>query len=144
MPALERGLAASGRSRDNFEISFPAMTAVGLTDSDIEREREAYRPRLAFYASTPAYRLPLDAHGWGDVQPELNRLSKTGDWKTMSTLITDDMLDAFVTFGTPDTIAAKLRDRYAGIVDRASVNPVTGLDDDAMHRCITSFHTLPS
>ena len=38
------------------------------------------RPRLAFYGSTPAYKVVLDAHGWGDLQPELNRLSKTGDW----------------------------------------------------------------
>ena len=40
-------------------------------------------PRLAFYGSTPAYKVVLDAHGWGDLQPELNRLSKRGDWATM-------------------------------------------------------------
>ena len=140
LPALERGLATRGMARDDFEVSFPAMTAIGLTDGAIERERESYRPRLAFYGSTPAYRLPLDAHGWGELQPELNRLSKTGDWKTMSKLITDDILDTFITCGTPDTIAAKLRDRYAGIVDRASVNPVAGIDDATLRACIASFH----
>ena len=35
------------------------------------------RARLAFYGSTPAYQVVLDVHGWGDLQPELNTLSKT-------------------------------------------------------------------
>ena len=60
------------------------------------------RPRLAFYGSTPAYKVVLDVHGWGDLQPELNRLSKTGDWATMASLITDEMVDTFVVSGTPE------------------------------------------
>ena len=50
------------------------------------RTAGAARPRpalgvrglLAFYGSTPAYRPVLDVEGWGDLQPELNALSKTG------------------------------------------------------------------
>ena len=47
------------------------------------------RNLLAFYGSTPAYKPVLDVHGWGDVQPELNRLSKQGDWATMAALYPD-------------------------------------------------------
>ena len=43
-------------------------------------EHEATRRLLAFYGSTPAYRPVLDIHGWGDLQPELNTLSKRGKW----------------------------------------------------------------
>lgn len=140
IPALERGLATSGRSRSSFEISFPAMTAVGQTDGEIEQAWNSYRSRLAFYGSTPAYRVVLDAHGWGDVQTELNRLSKVGDWATMNTLITDDMLNAFVTCGTPETIASALQQRYGTTVDRASVNPMPNIDDATWRSTIASFH----
>ena len=78
------------------------MAVVADTDEQLARGRDAMRPRLAFYGSTPAYKVILDVHGWGDLQPELNRLSKTGDWATMSSLITDEMVDAFSVQGTPD------------------------------------------
>ena len=141
IPSLERGLAASGRTRDGFEISFPAMTAVGTTDGEIEKAWDSFRPRLAFYGSTPAYRLVLEAHGWGELQTELNRLSKLGDWVTMTTLITDDMLNAFITCGRPDTIAAALQQRYGDTVDRASVNPVKKIDDETWRATIASFRS---
>ena len=96
IPALQRGLATSGRSISDLEISFPAMAAVGNNDEEIETALAAFRTRLAFYGSTPAYRVVLEAHGWGEAQTELNQLSKTGDWKAMNGLITDDMLHNFV------------------------------------------------
>ena len=69
------------------------------------------RARLAFYGSTPAYRVVLDAHGWGDLQPELNTLSKRGDWATMASLITDEMVDELCVVGTPDEIPAEIATR---------------------------------
>ncbi len=35
LPALDRGLATAGRSRDDFEISWPAMVVTGATEADI-------------------------------------------------------------------------------------------------------------
>ncbi len=46
-------------------------------------DHTATRRLLAFYGSTPAYRPVLDIHGWGDLQPELNALSKQGRWEEM-------------------------------------------------------------
>ncbi len=83
LPAIGRGLAASGRDRADFEVSLPAMVAVADTDEELERERRGFAMRLAFYGSTPAYRVVLDAHGWGDLQPELHRLTKAGAWASM-------------------------------------------------------------
>jgi len=34
-------------------------------------------------------------HGWGELQSELNALSKTGEWEKMGELIEDDVLNAF-------------------------------------------------
>jgi len=96
MPALARGLARSGRTLADLEIALPLMTATN------DRERDAIRHRLAFYGSTPAYKIVLDAHGWGDLQPELNRLTKSGGWAEMPKLIPDEMVDAFVVCGAVD------------------------------------------
>ena len=81
----------------------------------------AAKRQLAFYGSTPAYRQTLDAHGWGDLHAELNRLSKIGRWDDMAGLIPDDVLGAIAVVGTRREIAGKLRARLAGIADGASL-----------------------
>src|SRR5262245_32658978 len=81
----------------------------------------ATRMQLAFYGSTPQYRIVLDAHGWGALQPELNVLSKQGRWTDMGALIDDRMLDAFTVRCEPKDVAASLAARYGGLVDRLSL-----------------------
>ena len=77
LPALERGLATSGaRSFVAWKSRSRAMVIVADTDEELAAGRDAMRMRLAFYGSTPAYKVVLDAHGWGDLQPELNRLTR--------------------------------------------------------------------
>jgi len=78
--------------------------------------------QLAFYASTPQYRVVLDAHGWGDAQPELNALAKQGRWLEMAGLIDDRMLAAFtVRCERPADVAAALHGRYGDLVDRLAI-----------------------
>jgi hypothetical protein len=101
------------------------------------------RPRLAFYGSTPAYKVILDVHGWGELQPELNRLSKTGDWATMSSLITDEMVDAFSVQGTPDEIGPKVRARYGDLVQRVSFDTSAQLDPDRVSTVLAGLRTDP-
>ena len=72
---------------------------------DGSRRERAVRRQLAFYGSTPAYRRVLDVHGWGDIQPELNRLSKEGRWEEMGGLIGDELVDTFTVRGRPEEIA---------------------------------------
>ena len=50
----------------------------------------------------------LELHGWGDLQPELNTLSKRGEWVKMGELIDDDVLDAFAVVGPLDEVAAQV------------------------------------
>jgi len=128
IPAIERGAARAGRALSDVEVAFPLMAVVAETDEELARGRDAMRPRLAFYGSTPAYKVILDVHGWGGLQPELNRLSKTGDWATMSSLITDEMIDAFSVEGSPDEIGPKVRARYGDLVQRVSFDTSSRLD----------------
>ena len=114
MPAVLEGLAAAGRSDDDFAVVPEIIVSVGSDD----RDHASTRMLLAFYGSTPAYRPVLDAHGWGDLQPELNAMSKQGRWQEMATLIDDEMLHTIAACGTPAEVAAHIRDRVEGVSDR--------------------------
>jgi len=130
VPALERGLAAAGRDRSDLEIAYPCMIAVGEDDTALARARDLARPRVAFYASTPAYKVVLDAHGWGDLQPELNRLSKAGDWAGMAARIDDEILDAFVVCGPAAEVGPAIRARYGDVVHRVSFDASAALSSE--------------
>jgi probable F420-dependent oxidoreductase len=139
VPALQRGLDKAGRSLDDFEVAFPAMVIVAETDEELTAGRDAMRARLAFYGSTPAYKIVLDAHGWGDLQPELNRITKTGDWKAMGSLITDEIVDTFVVSGTPEQIGPRLLERYGDVVQRVSFDGPSKLTDERTARVLAGF-----
>ena len=62
----------------------------------------------------------LELHGWGDLQTELNTLSKRGAWEEMGRLLDDDILAAFAVVGEPKDIPAQIRERFEGVVDRVS------------------------
>jgi probable F420-dependent oxidoreductase len=142
MPALQRGLDASGRDHSQLEIAFPAMVIIAESDEELAKGRDAMRPRLAFYGSTPAYKLVLDTHGWGELQPELNRLSKTGDWATMASMITDEMVDTFVVSGTPEHIAPRLHERYGDLVQRVSFDTPDKLGHERVERVLAGFRGM--
>lgn len=118
LPAVERGLAKSGRVRENFEITYSPFIISGKDEGSFESEKSAARARISFYASTPAYKGVLGVHGWGDLQPELNAMSKKGLWQEMAGLITDDMLNAFGVMGEPGNIVTQMQKRYGDFTDR--------------------------
>jgi probable F420-dependent oxidoreductase len=120
MPAIERGLAKSGRDRSSFQVSGPLFVVTGTTDEEIAAATTGVKQQIAFYGSTPAYRGVLELHGWGDLQTELNGLSKQGKWVEMGELIDDDVLNAFAVVAGPDGVGAELKRRYGGVVDRCS------------------------
>ncbi|MDX2358384.1 TIGR03617 family F420-dependent LLM class oxidoreductase [Dietzia sp. PP-33] len=115
MPAVRAGLAAAGRDEDEFEVVPEVIVSVATGADD---DHLSTRRLLAFYGSTPAYKPVLDAHGWGDLQPELNAMSKQGRWQEMTSLISDDILHTIAACGTPAEVAAHIRDRVDGVSDR--------------------------
>jgi probable F420-dependent oxidoreductase len=121
LPALERGLAKSGRSRKDLAISCQTIVALGGTAAQIETARQKARGQISFYGSTPAYRGVLEHHGYGDLHPELNRLSKTGGWAEMMERIDDTLFDHIAVSGTPAEVGRKLRARNAGFAARTTL-----------------------
>ena len=137
-PAIEKGLASAGRSRDDFEVVLPCFLAVGDADSLPERMR-ATAAQIAFYGSTPAYRAVLDAGGHGSVHERLHELTRAGRWSEMGDLVSDELLGEFCAVGSADEVAAQLVDRYGGIADRVSpYAPYTVHPDelDEVHRAL--------
>lgn len=120
MPALERGFAKAGKRREDFEISYPVFVVTGQTEEELEDAKIAGAKQVAFYGSTPAYKPVLDSIGVGELQGELNTMSKQGRWDEMGTLITPDILKQFAVIGEPDTIAGQIKSRYGDLIDRTS------------------------
>lgn len=143
----ERMTAAAGEAADGFlcaplssRKSFAQITAANLgnpprpfvrtmsqfviTGADpahTARVKAATRERIAFYASTPAYRSVLDLHGWADLGERLARLARAGEWGAMAAVVDEDMLDAFTVAAEPDRVAAAVHQRWGGQVERVAL-----------------------
>ncbi len=120
LPALERGFEKAGKSRGDFQISYPAFVVTGSTDEEVKRADLLTRRQIAFYGSTPAYKPVLEAVGAGELQGELNAMSKQGRWEEMGTLIDDSLLNEFAIVADIDHVAEKFNARYGGLVDRTA------------------------
>jgi hypothetical protein len=96
------------------------FVVTGTTEAEMAEAEKGVKQQIAFYGSTPAYRGVLELHGWGDLQTELNALSKQGEWVKMGELIDDDILRTFAVVAEPEGVGAELKQRYGGIVDRCS------------------------
>lgn len=120
IPNLEKGALKAGRSLDDIEITAPGFIVTGDTDEEMETAANGTRQQIAFYASTPAYRCVLETHGWGDLQTELNAMSKQSQWGPMGELITDEILEAFAIVGPPESIPAEVHKRYGDVTHRIS------------------------
>src|SRR3546814_4187071 len=61
------------------------------SDLAFDEALQAVRTQIAFYASTPAYKVVLDAHDMGDLQPILQERTRAGDWAAMAALVPDEL-----------------------------------------------------
>ena len=160
MPAVRAGLAAAGRGQEEFEVVPEVIVSVaggsgpngrsdghgGGNGNGGNRDDDAHmstRRLLAFYGSTPAYKPVLDAHGWGDLQPELNAMSKQGRWQEMTSLISDEILHTIAACGTPTEVAAHVRDRVDGISDRVCLYQTGPIATDALAEIVDALADRP-
>ncbi len=143
IPAIERGAALAGRSRSACPLIASVLTATGSSQPEMDAAIAAVRRQIAFYASTPNYRVILACHGWEGVGADLTRRSVRGDWEGMAALITDAMLDAFAVVGAPPEVARQLRDRYSGVADRLAVYAPFRGEDAAQQVLLDAFRDRP-
>ena len=143
MPIIETGLADSGRDRSSLTLNVGCIAAPCLTDEQYERATTAIRFNLAFYGSTPAYRVVLDHHGLGDLQPRLREITKTGNWATLGELVDDDVVDLLAVRGTPSDCAKRLSEEYGDHADRLSLTVSTSTSK-ALAEMIQALQALQS
>jgi probable F420-dependent oxidoreductase len=120
LPNLAKGRAKAGKAMDGFQLAGPMFVVTGRDEAEMVEAAKGVKGQIAFYGSTPAYRPVLELHGWGDLQEELNRLSKEGRWAEMGDLIDDDMLVTFAVVAPIDRVAGALKERWGDVLDRLS------------------------
>lgn len=139
LAALERGAVKSDKKVSDLIISYPGFVVTGTTDQEMEAAADGVRQQIAFYGSTPAYRPVLELSGWGDLQPELNTLSKRGEWVKMGEMIDDEVLNAFAVVAPPDQVAAEVKRRFGDVVDRFSFYSPYKMDPDVFAEMLAGF-----
>jgi probable F420-dependent oxidoreductase len=114
-PAITAGAAKAGRDPAEVEVS----ASVFVVTSD--QERDFVRQQISFYASTPSYRPVLEHHGWGAIGEQLSALAARGQWDAMPALVTDEMLNTIAVAAPLTGLAAPLKERYTGLLDRITL-----------------------
>ena len=130
LPAVKLGAAKTGRSLDGFAVAIKPLIATAPDAKALEVKVRDIRARVAFYASTPAYRACFEAHGLGDLATKLRGYSMEQRWEEMPAFISDEVLHTYATVGTYDAIADKLHARYGHIVTNAEFSIPVGSDAD--------------
>jgi len=122
LPAVREGAEKSGRSPDRIKLSATVFAAVGLDSEEVERNAEAVRRMIAFYASTPQYRGVLALHGWEHVGEELSRLARERRWDEMPKLVSEEMMREFSVSGRPSEVAQEVVRRYRGLLESVCIS----------------------
>jgi probable F420-dependent oxidoreductase len=118
VPAIERGLASAQRAPEELTVVAEVIVAMGTTDEALAAARDGVRFLLAFYGSTPAYRPVLEVEGWEDRQPQLQQMTRRGEWSAMPALVDDEMVDRLAVAGTPQQCAEQIAARFGAVASR--------------------------
>ena len=141
LPAAETGLARSGRSREDITVACPVFTLVEESHT-YEADADYVRGQIGFYASTPTYRAVLTHHGWDAIGEDLYGLARARRFDELPRLVTEEMLDAFVTrAATYGDLGRRLRERYDGILDRVGLyGDATKIDREHLSALAVGLH----
>jgi probable F420-dependent oxidoreductase len=118
VPNVEIGAQKVGRRRRDVTLSCAIFVVTGETAEEIENDKVMVKSQIAFYASTPSYRAVMEHHGWGEIQEELNKLTRQSRWMEMHEKISDEMLDHFAVIAPPEELPYKVKERYGELLDR--------------------------
>jgi probable F420-dependent oxidoreductase len=139
-PQIAAGAARAGRPATQIALISSAFAITGPNQAVMDATRAMAREQIAFYASTPTYRVVLECHGWQATGEQLSRLAAAKRWGEMSALITDEMLEVFAVQAPLDQIGQALRARYDGVLDRVFcyIPFVPGELDDAWREIVAA------
>lgn len=122
LPKLAEGMRLGGRRRENFDIHGGGFVVTGPDEAAVAAGMEAARRRVAFYASTPAYRSVLAVHGLEELGQTLHAMSVRGEWDSMAGEVSDDVLRLFVAGAPYGGIARAIEARFGAVADSVTLD----------------------
>lgn len=144
LPAIEEGLARSGRPRERFEIWGGGFVATGEDADEVRRSAEETRYRIAFYGSTRTYSGVLSRHGWDDTAAKLHEHSKCGRWHEMAKEVSDEMVETFAVVAPYDRLVPSLRERFGGLSDRIALGFPSSTPEGLVRELLTDIRKIPA
>jgi probable F420-dependent oxidoreductase len=142
LPEVRKGAQKAGRSLETFKVSMKPLIATAPNEEELQSKIRDARARIAFYASTPAYLACFEHIGLGALAQEAKLLSRAQNWEELPKLISDDILEQFVVFGTYDGIGRKLLDRYGDVVTNCEFSIAVRSDEEKqiMQQLVRDLH----
>jgi len=133
---VDAGLAKSGRTREDLEISPTLQVAI---DGDLDTARGIVKAGLLLYfggmgsRKTNFYVDLAHRFGFGEVADEVQRLYLDGDREAAYEAIPDEVADATSLVGTEEEVAERI-ERYREVgVSRLIVSPVQLDEGERLH-----------
>jgi probable F420-dependent oxidoreductase len=117
LPSLARGLADTGRKREEFHLCLAVCCAVG---TDVAAAKRAAAATIAFYATVNTYE-PLFLGFPAEVKAIQSAVLR-GDTEAMIAAVSDEMIEAFAVVGTPEEARRQLTP-YAELADSICLTP---------------------
>ncbi len=141
IPAIDEGAQRRGKRAADIDLYSPVFAVTGETQAELDRSLAEVRRQISFYGSTPSYRVVLEQHGGGGVARELSALARRGEWAAMPKLVSDALLEQIAIVAKPGDLAAVLRRRYDGVLQRVSLYfPIpAGESEDAWRDFASQF-----
>jgi probable F420-dependent oxidoreductase len=141
LPALEEGARLHNRSVHDIELYAPVFAISGETQAERDAAEQAVRQQMAFYASTPNYRILLEHHGYDRLGKALSDLMRKGDMAAMPKLVPDALMEEIAVVASPSELPIKLRQRYEGVLQRVALYfPISPDDPEATwQQFVTAF-----
>lgn len=141
LPVLDAAAAAAGRPRP--QVITGSMFVTGPDAAAVDASREHHRAILGFLYSTPAYRRTLELHGWADLGERLQQMTRSGSWDQLSTLVTDEVIEALVPQATWADLPATIADWFTGLVDGVILPvPPDPADDGRFAEVVAAVRTI--
>ncbi len=125
LPNIAAGASAGGRSPEDIDLIATVFVVTGRDEAEMAQSMAAAKQQMAFYASTPTYRIVLDTHGW-DFGDTLNRLSRRGEWEAMADVIPDEVVSEVGVVAEPDAVGPAIRARYGNRIARIGFYTLDG------------------
>lgn len=104
-PNLRKGLAATGRSRENFELCAFKVCAV---NKNAHTARTLARHAIVFSSALPYFDVVLDPMGFTEAKLQIRDAMGRNDIQCALKAVTEEMVDALVLAGTADDVHRQL------------------------------------